>query len=132
MASNTIRLSPKHGVNPMVMQCFYCGGDAGIALLGLLKGDAEAPRKAVLDQRPCQKCEDLMEQGIMLISVDEARTTDRENPYRTGKLCVIKDEALERITQSRELFEQIAKRRVAFVPDDAWAKLGLPEGSDGH
>ncbi len=126
MSSKGIHLSPKHGVNPMLVQCFFCGGDAGIALVGRLPNDAEAPRKGVIDDQPCQSCEDLMKQGIMLISVDEGKTTDMRNPYRTGNMCVLRDEALERLINSRELFEQIVKKRVAFVPDAAWALLGLP------
>jgi hypothetical protein len=43
-----IKLSPQHGVNPSIGVCFYCGEDSGeIILPGRLKGDVEAPRRAV-------------------------------------------------------------------------------------
>jgi hypothetical protein len=52
-----IRLSPKHGVNSSLMQCFLYGESCGVALAGLLKGDAKAPRQAEWEQTPCLKCQ---------------------------------------------------------------------------
>ena len=43
-----MKLSPKHGLNPLIPGCFWCGESKNeIALLGRLPGDAEAPRSAV-------------------------------------------------------------------------------------
>ena len=39
----SILLSPKHGANPSVARCICCGKDYGVALLGKLKNDEEAP-----------------------------------------------------------------------------------------
>jgi hypothetical protein len=39
---DSIRLSEKHGVNPSLMLCFYCGEASGVALLGRLKGDQDS------------------------------------------------------------------------------------------
>lgn len=64
-----IMLSKEHGVNPSMMVCFWCGEEKGIALLGKLKGDAEAPRKAVYDYDPCEKCLEKQKQGVMLVEV---------------------------------------------------------------
>lgn len=44
MAKDSIKLSPKHGVNPSILHCICCGKDYGIAMLGKLKGDKEAPK----------------------------------------------------------------------------------------
>lgn len=41
--SKGIRVSEKHGVNPSITICPICGKETGIALLGKLKGDKEAP-----------------------------------------------------------------------------------------
>lgn len=38
--SKSIKLSPKHGVNPSVTHCECCGKEIGVALFGRLKGDA--------------------------------------------------------------------------------------------
>lgn len=49
-----IKLSPKHGVNPSMLQCACCGKDMGLALFGRLKGDAEAPR--IIKNDLCEDC----------------------------------------------------------------------------
>ena len=40
---SSIKLSPKHGVNPTMGKCMRCGAPTNeIAMLGRLKGDEEA------------------------------------------------------------------------------------------
>jgi hypothetical protein len=139
--NGSIRLDPKHGLNPSLMLCFFCQEPSGVALLGASGGkvskalgmphdDGQAPRQATYDMVPCAKCKELMGQGVILISVDESKSEDRSNPYRTGVWCVVKDDFLKRTMneQAKELLEQILRLRVAFLPDDAWDKLGLPRG----
>jgi hypothetical protein len=83
----------------------------------------------VIDKEPCSKCKELMEKGIILISVDSKESPDNDNPYRTGGWIVVKEEAVRRIgIKPVELEADILKRRVAFVPDDAWDMPGLPRG----
>ena len=124
-----IRLSEKYGVNPAVPRCYYCLEDKNEILLpGRLPGDVEAPQGAVWNKVPCDTCRGLMEQGILLISVDEAKSLDKGNPWRTGGWVVVREEVVRRLVQPPELVEAICKQRVAFVPDDAWDKLGLPRG----
>ncbi len=124
-----IRLSEKHGVNPAIPKCFFCGEDKNeILLLGKLKDDAEAPRGAVFNHEPCDKCNGYMEQGVILISVDEAKSaSDMKNPYRTGGWCVVSDNFVKRVVTPQELQDTILKQRVAFIPDEAWELLGLKE-----
>jgi hypothetical protein len=50
-----IMVSEKHGVNPSLMRCPCCGKDTGVALLGRLPNDAEAPRQ-IPDVEPCEAC----------------------------------------------------------------------------
>lgn len=52
--SKNIILSEKHEVNPSITVCPICGKEIGIALLGKLKGDKEAPRKIIGDL--CDDC----------------------------------------------------------------------------
>ncbi len=124
---STITISEKHGINPAIPKCFYCLQDKNeIILAGKLRGDAEAPRNAVWDLSPCSDCQDLMAQGIILISVkdgemerieqdlaakrkiyEETHRSDRArrrdpfvfmpNPYRTGGWIVVTDEYLRDI-----------------------------------
>jgi len=125
-----LKLSPRHGLNPSLGLCFYCGEATSVALLGLRKGDVRAPRAAVYDYQPCPKCEGWMEEGVILISVDPGRTTDQRNPYRSGRWVVVKDRAIQKILDV-DTAADVLKRRVAFVPDDVWAAMGIPDG-DAH
>lgn len=127
MKKDGILLSRKHGVNPSVGQCFLCLEDCDVILFGQLKNDKEAPRKVCLGpQHRCSKCEELTKEGIVFISVDDAKSKDMQNPWRTGGWVVIKEEAVKRIVHPPELLKSILGARFAFVPDDAWDMLGLP------
>ena len=103
-------------------QCFFCLQPKDIILNKRLKDSL--PRLACYDKEPCDKCKELMEMGIMLISVKEG--SNKDNPYRTGKICVIKEEA------AKKIFPQLGESRAAFVTDDAWKELGLPDGSENE
>jgi hypothetical protein len=127
MTMSSIRLSPKHGLNPAIPICFFCNKPKNEILLpGLMKGDQEAPKNMVWDKQPCDECKGHMAMGVILISVDEKLTDDRDNPYRTGGWCVVKDDFIARTVTPDELKNDILKRRVAFIPDDAWKMMGLP------
>jgi uracil DNA glycosylase len=128
--SQSIRLSEKHGVNPAIPLCFFCLKSKNeLILAGKMKNDQEAPKNMVWDKRPCTECEGWMKQGIILISVDESKTEDNENPYRSGGWAVVKDDLIKRVLEkSPELLEDILRKRVAFMPDEAWDIIGLPRG----
>lgn len=76
-----IRLSDKHGVNPSVYKCFWCGGDIGVALFGRLKDDVEAPRTCYVDYDPCDKCKETWERGVIFIEVSK-------HPQHDGQLSL--------------------------------------------
>ena len=117
-----ILLSEKHGVNPAIPVCFFCGKDKNeIILAGRLRGDVEAPRKAAWDMVPCDECKKYMDMGVVLVSVDP-KSPDRQNPYRTGGWVVVKEEA------AKSLFgKSLGGNRFAFVNDEVWEKIGLPK-----
>ena len=124
---DSIRLSKKHGVNPMMVVCFFCNKDTGdIALMGQMKGDQEAPRRAVLDRTPCDTCKGHMGQGVIFISVNEKLTTDRNNPYRSGNWAVVTTDFVQRVVTPKSFADDICEKRFCFVPDDVWEKLGIP------
>ena len=76
----SIRLSPKHGLNPSLVVCPICEEPTSIALLGRLKKDAEAPH-CVKDVHLCDKCK---QKYITLIIVES-----EENPIETGEIAYI-------------------------------------------
>jgi hypothetical protein len=84
----------------------------------------EGEKIRVPSQR-CGDCLELMKIGVVLLSVQDG-TEEDDSPYRTGGFVVIKDEAIERMVNPPELAAQIIKQRMCFVPDEAWAALGLP------
>ena len=130
-----ILLSERHGVNPSVEQCFTCMRDVGVVLFGRLKGDREAPHRVCLgpNSEPCAECKKHMAMGVILISVrDPDPKDDPQNPYRTGGWVVVRNEFIERVVTPKWLADDILKRRMAFVPDDAWDMLGLPRGKPRH
>lgn len=113
-----IELSPKHGVNPTIPVCFWCGKDKGeIALLGRVRekdhngravkgSDLEAPMKMVLDYEPCDCCKEVFSRGVHLIectpSVSDNRPplTRDENGndmFPTGRTIVLKTEVAQNI-----------------------------------
>jgi hypothetical protein len=96
----SIRLSPEHGVNPSITKCFWCGKDTGIALLGMLKGDKEAPRSIIPDYEPCHECIENFSRGVLCAEVSshpmhQGQPELQENAYPTGRHCVVKAEAFE-------------------------------------
>ena len=91
---DSITLSPKHGVNPSITHCECCGKEIGIALLGKLKGDEEAPRDIAMGY--CDDCKKVIDaKGLMIIEVRDGESGS--NPYRTGRLIGITEEAKNRV-----------------------------------
>lgn len=88
-----IILSPKHGANPSVCHCIVCGKTYGVALLGKLQGDKEAP-KDIYDGF-CEDCRGVLDKGgVMIIEVKDGETGN--NPYRTGRVVGVSKEFKER------------------------------------
>lgn len=112
-----------------MIKCYFCGKDKGLVMnTRLTQKHAEKIKKMhghTIDYEPCDECKKLMKEGIMFISVKDGESGN--NPYRTGKMCVIKDEAVKKFT-SPEMFEQVKKTRMAFIADSIWDMLGLPKG----
>lgn len=99
----SITLSEKHGVNPTMTICFFCGEEKGeIALLGELPEDAEAPKYAVIDYEPCDTCKKQMDKGVVILEVTTDSFKDNRPPiqdklYPTGNWAVITEEAAKKM-----------------------------------
>jgi hypothetical protein len=115
MSKDSITLSPKHGVNPSILHCMCCGKEYGIAMLGKLKDDAEAPRECMTGEL-CDRCKELIEKqkGAFILEVTDDAKEDEKNPYRTGRLVGISKEAKERMNitspinyMHKQLFSQL-------------------------
>ena len=84
-----------------------------------------APAEKIISRGVCSDCQAHMKVGVVLIEVDEEKTTDPSNPYRAGGFAVVKDEAIERMLGEGELLDSVLKLRVCYMPIDAWDSVGL-------
>lgn len=128
--SNSIKLSPKHGVNPTIPVCFFCGEEKNeIALLGHIGDgrkheDFEAPMHMVLDYEPCDKCKEQWSKGVAIIEVTQTPFSDGRPPiqkdlYPTGRHVVIKPEAWSKVATDQEW---VAGQR-CLVEDSAFDQM---------
>ncbi len=139
-----IVLDSEHGVNPGMMNCYFCNEPKGVILHGRIQyksakalrdagidvpADGSAPRNLIIDKEPCDKCQDFMKQGVVLISVKEEGLKNDEEPFRTGGWVVVSEDFITRIICEGDTRDSILRKRVAFVPDRAWEALGLPRGT---
>lgn len=108
-----MRLHPRHGLNPSVEKCFFCGDDKGVVLFGASCKE-EAPRSVVINHEPCKNCQDMLRQGTMLIECRDGEKGD--NPYRTGRLWVVKDEAAKRMK---------IEGKIAFIEESMAKHMGF-------
>lgn len=125
--SNSIRLSEKHGVNPSLESCFWCGESMGVALLGRLPNDAEAPRHIMTGYDECPKCQEQRALGIKFIEVNTtANFPDQpamaDGVYPTGRCVILKEHVLDSI-EPQELREKIRRKRAAFVLSSMWDQI---------
>lgn len=117
---NSIRISPEHGVNPSIAVCFFCGKDKGLVMLGKLKGDAKAPKRAIYDYKPCEECQKKLAQGVGVIEVTTVNNQTipiQPGAWPTGRWCVIPKEAAER------LFKEQAKHPIVLLEDCLYKEL---------
>ena len=105
--------------------CFLCNKPKHLLLDRRLKNSL--PQNAVYDKEPCEDCLKWMEKGVIFIGVDEEKTTDAQNPYRSGEWFVLKDDAVKRMPFNDEMREQVLKERVCFISSEVILKLGLKE-----
>lgn len=120
-----IPISPKHGVNPTIIKCYFCGESKGIALVGKLPNDEQAPREAVLDYEPCDACQEQMAKGITIVEVTTTPNGNGQPPltqdddgnvvYPTGRWVVMQADAVnngkagDRFIMLSDEFEELVK-----------------------
>ena len=123
----------KDPIGIALTKCFYCGKDKDLVintrLHPAMASRVEQMNGKVIDKEPCEECKKLMKQGIMFCSVRDGESGD--NPYRTGKLVVVKDEAVKRMVDA-DLYNKLAKSRFAFIEDSVWEQIGLPQEDYGY
>ena len=105
-------------------KCFACGNDAHILIHTRFRNIQEAHNKVDPHHPFCQQCADMMKAGnTILLSVRDGEKG--ENPYRTGRMCVMTPQGTARLFKG-------PPPTLAFVEDTMWANLGLPNQDDDH
>lgn len=126
----SIRLHPKHGVNPTIPVCFWCQKSKNeVALLGsAYKG--EAPMSGlVLDYEPCDGCKADMSRGIALIEVNPRDTRSLTQRQRsrlgafveyepTGRWVVMSEDWVTRQVTPDKLRDTLLTARKGFIGKD--------------
>lgn len=98
--SRGIEVSPKHGLNPTIPVCFWCGKEKNeIALLGRIRektknryganvtvpgSDIKAPMKMVLDYEPCDDCKSLWDSGVAVLEVQQSPISPGQPEIQVG------------------------------------------------
>ena len=127
--SNSIKLSPKYGVNPTIPVCFWCGKERNeIALLGHIGDgrkheDIEAPKNLVLDFEPCEKCQSQMALGftVMEATREPNATCNHEmqsGVYPTGRFVVMKTKVAEQF-----FGKEFTSKGKAFMEPDVFNQM---------
>lgn len=105
-------------------KCFACGDSAHILIHTRFHNIQEVHNKVDPRHPFCQQCADMMKAGnSILISVRDGEKG--ENPYRTGRLCVMTPQGTSRLFKGKA-------PPLAFIEDALWDQLGLPKQDDDH
>ena len=105
----SIPISHKHGLNPSLEICFWCGQDTGAILLyGRLSNDSKAPYHSFSSYQLCPKCEAIFSAGILVVEVTESPNFTGQKPlqknsrdFPTGRLVVVSRESIPRMFRPR-------------------------------
>ena len=116
----SVRISKDFGVNPSVNTCFICGKETNVVLFGTSYKDkngktAEAPRNVCTGQL-CGDCQKVIDEGnIFFIAVKDGESGN--NPYRTGPIVVLKEEAVQR------MFPDFPYKKVNYIEESAYKQI---------
>ncbi len=118
----SIKMSPKHGLNPAMTKCFWCGKEDGIALMGRLPHDEKAPDTIIAGYAPCKECQEHRKEGITLIGVlteqpADGRPAIAEGLYPTGSWAVISEHAVNRLF-TPDVRKSILDAKGAMIPEN--------------
>ena len=139
--NNSIKLSPKHGLNPTVPVCFFCGKTKNeVAILGKInKQDDEAPSHMILDYEPCDECKKQMARGITLIGVTDKPVSKNQPPiskdetgehYPTGDWCVVTEDCAKRLFTDDILNDVLRVRKLCLPNEILHAALNSDSDDD--
>lgn len=124
-----MRISKKHGLNPTIPLCPYCGESKNEIILTGYEGEKWAKRNGHSDGQmpmhvrvegditPCDECK---KKGIAVAEVesDDDRTL-------TGRLWVIREEAIREILKDSPMLPSVLRERLVVIPVAIAQSIGL-------
>lgn len=119
-------MSNELGVAMVNYKCFLCGHKTEEIVLNTVLSKKKAEEIEELHGKTvghniCETCEKALEIGIGLIEVDESKITDRNDPWRTGRICVIKESAFDEIFNK----DVDKSKRIVYIPIEVSETIGL-------
>jgi len=73
-------------------------------------------------EKLCDDCNDMKEKGFIFIGYDSSKTDDRNNPWRTGNIWVVKKEAARNM-----LDEKTYNKGFVFIDIEDAKRIGLTQ-----
>lgn len=150
--SESIKLSPKHGLNPTIPICFFCGEPRNeVALLGKMPArkeqvrtsygtkdvvkdpDPEAPMHSVIDFEPCDECKAKFAQGYTALGVSSVPVIQNQPPvqdgrYLTGDYLVLSEQGVRHIFSPEAVETILGSPKHTFLLDQE-AIVGLRDAA---
>lgn len=126
----SIKLSPKHGLNPTIATCFFCGKDKNELILAgkINRNDDEMPMRTIINYEPCDECKAKMDKGITLIEATTTPSSPKQMPmqngiYPTGRWCIVTESFIKSNINSEEMVNTTLKMRKAFIEPEIMEML---------
>lgn len=101
MKKGSIQVSEKHGLNPTMCLCPICKKEIGIAILGKLKGDVEAP-KYIVGRELCDECKKQVANGKMFF-IEVFTSFTGEIVRHTGRVVSMSKEDAKQLLKDDEI-----------------------------
>lgn len=128
MAKGDIKLSKKHGLQPVIPLCLYCGeqkdeirlygaeGDKLAEFMGYKDGALPMSMHIPGDLDPCTKCKDTG--NIYIVVVDQSTGT-------IVSVVTTKEDQIKKLVTDETIIKDILNKRVVLVDTDTALSIGI-------
>lgn len=121
-------------------KCYFCGGDSQILINSRLTprdaSNVEKAHQKIINMEPCDKCSEFMKKGIILLTIDSAKSGENWNkhdgsdylmpdPHRMGGFIVLTENGLRHLCLPPEMEQWAFKKRWMFIEHETAEQIGL-------
>lgn len=124
-----MRISKKHGLNPTIPLCQYCGKPKNEIILTGAHGETWAKKNGIIDgqmpmyvavENDIDPCDDCKKIGIAVI---ELQSEFERVP--TGRRWLIKEEAVNKLLADSQLKSEVLQKRIMMIDTETAKMMGL-------